>query len=457
MTGIPLFITFVVAIVLMIVAISKWKIHPFLSIMGVSLLLAIVVGIPLQQIPNTIGKGFSSIFASIGLVIILGSLIGLILEKSGAAVRLADAVLRLVGPRHPQLAIMIIGWVVSIPVFCDSGFIIVNPIRKNLAKRTKVSSVSLTLALAAGLLASHVFIPPTPGPIAAAGMVGLENNLLLVIGMGVVVSVFALAAAYAYCSFIGKRVKSVEDIESEDSQLEYEKVLASFGELPSTCMSLMPILVPVILMGFGSVAALLSLPEWAGNLFVFLGKPVIALTAGFLCSLPLLSRCGKVSGLYDITQETLKTAGPIIFITAAGSVLGQVIVEAGFIQYIQQNATVLSSVGVFFPFLIAAILKSAQGSSTVAITTTAGLMGMFSSETSLMYALGMTTPFSASLVVMAIGAGAMTVSHANDSYFWVVTNFGGISPRDGYRTQTMITLCMGLASIAAIFVISLFV
>ena len=456
MTGIPLLITFVVAIVLMIVAISKWKIHPFLSIMGVSLLLAIVVGIPLQQIPNTIGKGFSSIFASIGLVIILGSLIGMILEKTGAAVRLADAVLRLVGPKHPQLAIMIIGWVVSIPVFCDSGFIIVNPIRKNLARRTKVSSVSLTLALAAGLFASHVFIPPTPGPIAAAGMVGLENNLLLVIGTGVVVSVFALAAAYAYCRFIGKRVKSVEDSVPEDSRQEYEKVLASFGKLPSTFMSLMPILVPVILMGFGSVAALLSLPEWAGNLFAFLGKPVIALVAGFLCSLPLLSNNGK-GGLYDITQETLRTAGPIIFITAAGSVLGQVIVEAGFIQYIQQNAVVLSSVGVFFPFIIAAILKSAQGSSTVAITTTAGLMGMFSSETSLMYALGMTTPFSAALVVMAIGAGAMTVSHANDSYFWVVTNFGGISPRDGYRTQTMMTLCMGLSSIAAIFVISLFV
>ena len=453
MSGIALIICFLAVICLMILAISKWKIHPFISITGASLLLAVAAGLPLETIPATIGKGFSSIFASIGLVIIFGMLIGLILEKTGAAVRLADAVLRLVGPRHPQLAMLLIGWIVSIPVFCDSGFVIINPIRRSLARKTAASSVSLTVALSAGLYVSHVFIPPTPGPIAAAGMLGLENNLMLVIGVGVLVSVFALVPALFFSKKVGKKVSSAEDGEDADLQ-EYEKIIESCGNLPSTAASALPILIPVVLMGLGSVASLFALPGFVQSLVSFLGKPVIALMAGFLSALPLLHAGGSKASLYDICQESLQTAGPIIFITAAGSVLGQVVVEAGFIQYIQDNADLLSTVGVFFPFIIAALLKSAQGSSTVAITTTAALMGVYGAPDSMMAAMGMTTPFAASLVVMAIGAGAMTVSHANDSYFWVVTNFGKLKVQDGYKTQTLLTLIMGLSSIVGIFLVS---
>jgi len=454
MTGIPLLITFVAAITLMVVSISRWKIHPFLALIAVSLLLAIVAGLPLDNIPGTIGRGFAGIFNSIALVIIFGMLIGLILEKTGGAVRLADSVLKIIGPKHPQLAILIIGWIISIPVFCDSGFIIVNPIRKSLVQKTRVSSVSMTLALAAGLFASHVFIPPTPGPIAAAGMVGLENDLLIVIGAGVLISLPALVSAYLFARHIGKKVKSSEDLTGMNVD-EYEKVMASFGKLPGTFSALMPILVPVILMGIGSVAPIVPMADSICSALIFLGKPVIALMAGFVCAIILLIKSGKQNQLYDITQDSLKTAGPIIFITAAGSVLGTVIAETGFVQYIQDNAAAISSLGVFFPFIIAAVLKSSQGSSTVAITTTASIMGMFNNAGSMMSALGMTTPFAATLVVMAIGAGAMTVSHANDSYFWVVTNFGGLSPQDGYRTHTMMTLVMGVSSILTIFVLSL--
>ena len=158
---------------------------------------------------------------------------------------------------------------------------------------------------------------------------------------------------------------------------------------------------------------------------------------------------------YAITDETLKTVGPILFITAAGAVLGRVITETGFVEFMKQNAAFLASVGIFFPFLISAILKTAQGSSTVAITTTAGILGMFSDSASMMTVLGLTTPTAALLTVMAIGAGAMTVSHANDSYFWVVTNFTGLDPQDGYRTQTMMTLVVGVVSMLSIFIASL--
>ena len=224
---------FVIAIAVMILAISKWGIHPFLAIMGVSLLLAISVGIPLDDVPQTIGKGFSSIFASIGIVIILGTLIGLILEKTGAAIKLADLIVRLIGPKYPQLAMLLIGWVVSVPVFCDSGFIIVNPIRKWLGKKSNCPSATLTVALAAGLMVAHVLIPPTPGPVAAAGLIGMENNLILIIGLGVLVSFFPLLAAWFYATYIGKRVTSADDLDVESISNAYNE-----NELPSGIASI---------------------------------------------------------------------------------------------------------------------------------------------------------------------------------------------------------------------------
>jgi len=455
MTGLALILTFIAAIGLMIVAMSKWNIHPFIAIIGIAIILAIVSGIPIGKIPDTIGKGFSSIFTSIGLVIIFGMLIGLILEKTGAAVKLADSVVKVVGEKHPQLALLIIGWIVSIPVFCDSGFIIVNPIRKSLARRTGASSVALTLALSAGLYASHVFMPPTPGPIAAAGMIGLEGNLLLVLIIGAIVSIPTLTAAHFFAKSTGRRVTSNEDEENSTGQ-EYEKLINSYGKLPSFGLSIAPIIVPILLMALASIFSMSRGESLLKDFIIFLGKPVFALIIGFLCGVVLLVKSKKGDTLYDICQETLKTAGPIIFITAAGSVLGNVIVEAGLVDYIKENVSALSIVGIFFPFLIAAFLKSSVGSSTVAITTTASMMGYFNSHDSMLYVLGMTTPLEAALVVMAIGAGAMTVSHANDSYFWVVTNFGGLKPQDGYRTQTLMTLVMGLSAILSIFIVSLF-
>lgn len=452
LTGTALIVVFVLAIVLLILLVSKWNVHPFLAIMGIALVLAIGIGIPLETIPTTIGKGFSSIFTSIGIVIILGTIIGLILEKTGAAIRLADAIIRVIGEKHPQLAVMLIGWIISVPVFCDSGFVIVNPIRKWLARKTKFSSVTLTVALSAGLYVAHVFIPPTPGPIATAGLVGLENNLLLVIGMGVAVSIVPLIAAYFFATYIGRKVKSTDELDVESISQAYNQ-----HNLPSTFASVLPILLPIVLMAGGSVASLAKIEGYVGTLLVFLGKPIIALAMGLICALPLLWRQKMGKDLYNITQDSLKTAGPIIFITAAGSVLGQIIVEAGFVGYIKENASSLSSIGLFFPFVIAAILKSSQGSSTVAMTTTAGIMGLYFSDASLMTALGMTTPLDAAMVVMAIGAGAMTVSHANDSYFWVVTNFGGLTPQNGYKTQTALTFILGVSSIITLFVISLFV
>lgn len=458
MTGIPLLIVFCLAIAIMIIAISKFKIHPFLSLMGTSLLLAIVVGLPLSKIPGIIGSGFSGVFSSIGIVIILGALIGLILERTGAAIRLADVVIRCVGEKHPQLALMLMGWIVSIPVFCDSGFVILNPIRKALCRKLQgTSPVGMAVALSGGLYVAHVFIPPTPGPIAAAGSLGLADNLAGVILVGILASIPALIAAYIVSLYISKKNISVQNNmeEENDTEASYEELVASFHKLPGAAASFAPIIMPIILMAAGSIVAMAGMNGALATGLKFLGNPIIALTVGLFFAIYLLTATNKMPSFASITDETLKTVGPILFITAAGGVLGKVITEAGFVDFMKTNAAFLASVGVFFPFIISAILKTAQGSSTVAITTTAGIMGMYSDSASMMSALGLNSEMAALLTVMAIGAGAMTVSHANDSYFWVVTNFTGMDPQDGYRTQTLMTLVVGIVSMLAIFLASL--
>ena len=454
MTGIPLLIAFVLAIVLMIIAISKWHVHPFLSIMGVSLILALIAGIDLTKIADVIGAGFSGTFTSIGIVIILGALVGILLEKTGAALKMADCVVKLVGKKNPELAMLIMGWIVSIPVFCDSGFVILNPIRKALVQRTRKSSVACTVCLSMGLYISHCFIPPTPGPIAAANTlyqqgIGAEANLLQVMGIGALCSILPMVAGYIFAIAIGKKVKAADEPgNGAEVEKTYEELVASYGKLPNGFAAFAPIVVPIILMGLASALSM------AGNdipFFVFLGKPIIALAVGVLLGIALLASAGKMKDFYDITNETLKTVGPILFVTAAGGVLGKVISSSNLITFITDNAAVLKAMGLLFPFFLSAILKCAQGSSTVAITTTAGIVAP------LMASLGFTTPISAALIVVAIGAGAMTVSHANDSYFWVVTNFGEMQPQQGYKTQTLGTLVIGVAAIINVLIVSLFV
>ena len=308
----------------------------------------------------------------------------------------------------------------------------------------------MTVCLSAGLYISHVFIPPTPGPIAAAQTLGAGDYLLLVIGMGVLCSILPLIAGLIYAKFIGKKIKSAdENGENGETVKTYEELKAEYGKLPSGFNAIAPLIVPILLMALSSIA---SMAKWEGaiaDLLTFLGTPIMALAVGAVLAIILLFISGKKKEFYGITNETLKTVGPILFVTAAGGVLGKVISSSDMVNFIKANASVLETLGIFFPFLLAAILKSAQGSSTVAITTTAGIVAP------LLSVLGFTTPAEIALVVMAIGAGAMTVSHANDSYFWVVTNFGEMKPEEGYKSQTLMTLIIGLAAMVEIFILNL--
>ena len=459
MTGLPLILAFWVAIVIMIIMISKLRIHPFISIMLVSLALGLVAGIPLVDhrladgtvqhgLATVVGQGFSGTFTSIGIVIILGAMIGMVLEKTGGALKLADMMIRLVGKDNPVIAVQLMGWVVSIPVFCDSGFVILDPIRKALVRRTAVSAVSMTFALSSGLFISHVFIPPTPGPIAAASTLGIGDYLLQVIGLGLLCSIFPLIAGYFFARWIGTRVQSKDEVDPEEVAKVYNDLIASYGKLPSAFSTLAPIMVPISLMALSSVVAMLGLTGFVPELIRFLGTPIIALAVGMALATLQLFSVGRSEEFYAICNNSLMTVGPILFITAAGGVLGKVIAVSDMVKYISAHADVFGGMGIFFPFLLAAVLKTAQGSSTVAMITTAGIIAP------LLTVLGFDTPIQATLVCMAIGAGAMTVSHANDSYFWVVSEFSGLTPDQGYRVQTMGTLILGLAAMLEITLLS---
>lgn len=476
MSGIALIIIFAAAIAIMVVAISKWHLHPFIAILLTALIFGIVSGIPLPQMTTLIGSGFSKIFAGIGLVIIFGTLMGTILEQSGAALKIADCIIKLLGKRHPVLSMAIMGWVVSIPVFCDSGFVVLNPIREALVKKTQSSPVAMTVALSGGLYLSHVFIPPTPGPLAAAETLGLSGNLLLVMGMGLLCSIFPMFLLILFSNYIGRRISCSTDASSNTASsssitsacttdastgtpsasstdatriaAKYNAIIEKSGKLPSAALSFAPIIVPIILMSLASILQGAEMQQQLKDVVLFLSNPTIALAIGLLFATFLLKRG---SGFEEMVENSLKRSGPILFITAAGSVLGNIVAGSPLVSFITDNAQVLNGLGLLFPFLVAAMLKSSMGSSSVAIITAAGIVAPFAE------AMGLASPIGLTLICMAVGAGSMTVSHSNDSYFWVVTKFGRMDIKSGYKTQTLATLILGLGALAELYIISLFI
>ncbi len=437
-------------IVFIVLATTKFKVHPFLALLLAAFLGAFAYGLPADTIAKTITTGFGGILGYIGLVIVLGTIIGVILEKSGAAITMADTVIKLLGERFPTLTMSIIGYIVSIPVFCDSGFVILNSLKESLAKRLATSSVAMSVALATGLYATHTFVPPTPGPIAAAGNLGLESQLGLVIAIGLFVAAVAAIAGMLWAN----RFQAVEAdiIDSQESpKKDWQALKASYGQLPSASQAFAPIFVPILLICFGSIAKFPSFPFGQGMLFEvlgFLGQPLTALLIGLLLAVRLLKSADKVAEFGERISQGITAAAPILLITGAGGANYEGLKGTKIVVDMGTNLSSLLVV-IFMPFIVAAALKSAQGSSTVALVTTSALVAPLLGQ------LGLDSEMGRALTVMAIGAGAMTVSHANDSFFWVVSQFSRMSVGLAYRAQTMATLVQGGTAMAVVYVLSL--
>ncbi len=456
--GLVMILLLVASIVLIVAATSVFKLHPFIALIFAALFVGLGASalgeFDVMAVESTIRNGFGGILAYIGIVIVLGTIIGVFLEKSGAAIKMADTILKLVGPKRPGLAMSIIGWFVSIPVFCDSGYVILSALRKSVTHKAKVSATMMSVALATGLYASHTLVPPTPGPIAAAGNLGLENSLGLVIIFGGFISIFSMLAGFFWAKFIGGKIEIQEDRDNAAAwakglDLEEKAIEEQYGQLPSTFMAFAPILVPIILIALGTIASFPGELLGAGfiaKLFIFFGKPVIALLVGFFFALGLAPKLNE-EVLMTWIGEGIKIAGPIILITGAGGAFGAIIKATPVAAYLGESMSGWS-VGILVPFFIAAALKTAQGSSTTALVTTSALMAP------LLASLGLDSTIGQVLTVMSIGAGAMTVSHANDSYFWVVAQFTGMDVKTAYKSQTVATLIQGIVTIIVILILS---
>lgn len=436
-----LFTLIVLSVVLIIFLTAVLKVHPFLSLLAGAFFIGITSGMPLLTVVETVNEGFGGLMKGIGIVIVAGTIIGVILEKSGAAYRMAEVVLRLIGEKRPQLAMSLIGYIVSIPVFCDSGFVILSSLKKALAKRAGVTIASMSVALATGLFATHTLVPPTPGPIAAAGNIGAESYLGVILLIGLIVAIPATIVGYLWAVKVGSKITVPEDEESVT--FDYDEIVKSFGAMPSAFKAFLPIVLPIILIGAGSVAKLSMGESTFSSFLQFIGSPSVALLFGVLAAFLLLPKWNEET-LTGWIGEGLKEAAPILLITGAGGAFGKVISTSGVAELIgEMNFTALAGGALFLlvPFFISAALKTAQGSSTAALVIASTLVAP------LLPAMGIEGAIPLALVVMAVGAGAMTVSHVNDSFFWVVTEFSGMKVTDAYKAQTMATLLMGITTI----------
>lgn len=431
------FIILILAIGWIIVGTTRYKIHPFLVLLSASIFLAIGTGIPLKALPLLLGKGFGKTTQSIGLLILFGTIIGVVLEVSHATKTIAKALLNRLQKLPLPYAVSCIGYLVSIPVFCDSAFVILSSINKSLSAQTKTPLVALTVALSTGLFAPHVLVPPTPGPLAAAANLELDNLFLLIVFGGILAFILILAGA-TYASFLAQKLPYQPATSLEIKEEEEQQVLPSFAS------AIAPIIAPIVLMAIGTFLSFIPFPSplsFLNEILAVFCTPTFALGIGMLLSFRLLNQTAvSVNGL---VQKGIAIAAPILVITGMGGTLGLIIQQLPLTEFVEQNLT-QSGWGLLIPFLIAAILKTAQGSSTVAIITASSIVFP------LLAVLGLDSEMGKVWVILAVGVGSMTISHANDSYFWIVSQMGGLDIKTAYRHHTFGTFLQGSLGIALV-------
>ncbi len=413
----------------MILLSRYWKVHAFISLLLASLLYGIITGQGIPIILSSMQEGFGSLLAQIGLLVVLGSLLGMLLEKSGAMEVISIGLLQLFGARKSIPAMTVIGAIVGIPVFCDSGFIILSRLIPTIATKASVPPASLTLGLSSGLYTTHSLVPPTPGPLAATANLGASDHLGMVILLGMLVSIPVVIISFLLAKRFGGSISTSLSKESfpPASTFAYWKAF-------------LPFVLPILLI---AIASLLTVMEYQGTLVSVLkimGIPVVAISLGIAAALPLIPKDQRTK-LSPWTGEAVKDAGVILLITGAGGAFGAVIKGSHIDLILKDFITDSTTQGISFliiAFVLASVLKTAQGSTTSAMIITSSLLAPVAS------AAGMYSATDIALLIITIGGGAMTVSHVNDSYFWVVVQFGKIKSDDALRSYTVLSFFQGL-------------
>lgn len=431
-----------ISIIAIVVLTSRLKLKAFIALFVVSVLLAFAT-LPAGTIIATIKEGFGNTMGSIGLLIILGATIGITLDRTGGTISIAKYILSKIGEKKSATAIAITGFITGLPIFCDSGFIILSGLARSLSSKARISMPFMATVLAASLYSVHCLIPPHPGALAAAGMIKVNIGYLIILGI-----LFAVPGAVA--AFFWSRRMSQGKNYPPAEMTEYENN-AEQHELPSPLLSFMPIGVPLLLITFKSLLTLVDKESHTliSKLLFFAGEPVFALSIGVIFALILIKK-GTIESMNSVFGEAIENAGPILIVTAAGGMFGMVIKATGTGEA-AGRLLAGSNIGIVVPFLIALVMKTAQGSSTVAIITTASFIAP------MIQVLGLDSEWGKLLAMLSMGAGSMIVSHANDSYFWVISNFSGIEPSTTLKVYSSSTIVMGIVVFSCVWITSLIV
>ncbi len=414
----------------------RFKIKPFLTLLIASFLSGIFLKIDILETLYLIYKGFFSIVLIIGPIIIIGTVLGKFLNETGTSKKMVNSFISYFGIDNIPLSLNLIGLIISIPVFCDAAFILMSSIVKDLSRITKKNIILLSVCLATGLYSAHVFIPPTPGPIAASAIINADIGLLFLIG--IVVGIIVSISGYVWMKFLFKKEFKINPGEIKSHDFTSDRSIVSF----------LPVIVPILLI---STSTIIKYPKLDINklpflkIFEIIGKPEIALLIGFIMTLIFLKK-DEIQSTPQWIIKSLKNSFGILLITGAGGALGYIIRESGIIDNLNLNiATGLASI--FSVFILATIIKTIQGSSTVAIVTTCAITAP------ILQSIGMTSELEKVILIISIGSGAMTISHVNDSYFWVVTKYSNIEMNDVLKYFSSATLIQGLTGL----VLSIFI
>ncbi|MFF8956595.1 GntP family permease [Streptomyces sp. NPDC014894] len=453
-------------IVLLLVLIIKIRLQPFVALLAVSIAVGLAAGLSVTELFGTVQRsaaesvietGMGGILGHVAIIIGLGTMLGAILEVSGGAEVLSTRLLRVFGEKRAPLAMGVTGLIFGIPVFFDVGIFVLAPLVYAAAKRSGKSVVLYAMPLLAGLSMTHAFLPPHPGPVAAAGL--LDVSLGWVIVMGVVVGLPAVAAAWVYSGWIGKRVfvevpqDMLEAAEDARAAVAAERGPGAAAETPVALSTVLLIIgTPLTLILAATFSSIAMDESTLRSVVEFFGNPFVALTIALILAYYLLGvrRGWSRSSLEQVSTSSLKPVGNILLVVGAGGVFGAVLKASGVAQALSDTFEDVGLPVIVLAYLISLVLRVAQGSATVAIVTTAGIV------LPLVENADHSQPFLA-LVIMAISAGSIFASHVNDGGFWIVAKYFGISERDTLKTWTVLESVLSVAGFVVAAALSLVV
>lgn len=435
-------ILFLVLGILSIILLTvKFRVHPFFALVIACFVTGLGIRLPVDEILTLMKNGFGDILSKLCIIIVLGTTIGVLLEKNGSTRVMAGYILRLTGPKKSSFAISLTGFIVGLPIFCDSGFIVLNGINQSLVKRTGIAVAQMAISLASGLYAVHCLIPPHPGATAAATTLSVDVGKLILYGL--VIAIPAMLIGHAWAVFAGSKGKKTTAKDEPEATGEEDR------PLPPVFFAFLPVVIPILLMAIRSVIGIEQHGINSGRqLMIVLGDPSIALAIGVLLAL-VTGKYRKKEISHHLAAAAEK-AGGILVIIGAGGAFGAVLAAADIGRHFSEILD-LKTVGIWFPFLLTCIIKTAQGSSTVAIVTASSIV------LPLLPVLGLDADNGRLLTVLAMGAGSMMISHTNDAYFWVIARFSGIDIKTMLRVYSVATIGMGLITMGIVYLLSLFI